>query len=157
MLCVKYLDTKLVAKCQTDCTIATGRMKERRRRCGVAKGHTVVQRQKGGAWRTTRVLAARSSFVSHSALGSESSGMKRAGTERGSTVSQSRQLVHRGSTNRRFYFATFRAVASRRWPTLSPSLLRPLFLNKETHALLSVNWNEGWLWFSKWRSNKSNS
>lgn len=93
MLCVKYLDTKLVAKCQTDCTIATGRMKERRRRCGVAKGHTVVQRQKGGAWRTTRVLAARSSFVSHSALGSESSGMKRAGTERGSTVSQSRQLV----------------------------------------------------------------
>lgn len=40
-------------------------------------------RQKGGAWRSTRVLGARSSFVSHSgaALGSESSGMKRAGTE----------------------------------------------------------------------------
>lgn len=40
-----------------------------------------------------------------------------------------------GAPGRRtaFYFATFRAVASRRWPTLCPSrfLLQPLFLNKE--------------------------
>lgn len=153
----KILGYKTCCKMSNRLHHRDGKNERTKKACGVAKGHTVVQRQKGGAWRTTRVLAARSSFVSHSALGSESSGMKRAGTERGSTVSQSRQLVHRGSTNRRFYFATFRAVASRRWPTLSPSLLGPLFLNKETHALLSVNWNEGWLWFSKWRSNKSNS
>lgn len=104
-------------------------------------------RQKGGAWRTTRVLAARSSFVSHSgaALGSESSGMKKAGTEDPPFL----RAVSWCTVGRRtaFYFATFRAVASRRWPTLCPSLslslLEPLFLNKERHALLSENRNRG--------------
>lgn len=83
--------------------------------------------------------------------------MKRAGTGRGSTVSQSRQLVHRGSTNR----VLFRDVPRRGLQTLAHplSLSRWAFVFErgDTRSFVGKLERGRALVASKWRSNKSNS
>lgn len=110
-----------------------------------AKGHTMFKakrRSVANYTRPRRAVVLRLPFRGRFGewiIGDEKS------RHRGSTVSQSRQLVHRGSTNR----VLFRDVPRRGLQTLahplslSLSLLEPLFLNKERHALLSENRNRG--------------
>lgn len=134
-------------------------MRERKRERVVAKGHTVFKakrRSVANYTRPRRAVVLRLPFRGRFGewiIGDEKS------RHRGSTVSQSRQLVHRVDEPR------FISRRSSPWPpdagppfvplSLSLSLLGPLFLNKKRHALLSENKNrrmrESWFWKDQWQ------